>query len=234
MKTTCTDLAHERCQYRTRTGRQCTSHVVDPESSNCSRHAAAEPRDYEDFETTLTHSADHFLNAQGINYSLATLYRLLASGRISPRRASVLAYISNLLLRSLSAIDQDKHPEAGKDAAKLPRPGQSPVNPSGLPVRDKEAFAGMALPSGKTPLPKTGAEFAKQVFTSLKQQEHRLPNYVLKNPNYIAATADLPTPKPAPTPTSSNSAPPTSSPITLSPHRPSLTVLSDDSGVLGC
>jgi hypothetical protein len=53
----------------------------------------------------LTEKACRFQNAQGINYSLGALYTLLAQGRISPRRASVLAYISNLLLRTLPAID---------------------------------------------------------------------------------------------------------------------------------
>jgi hypothetical protein len=114
MKTASSDFAHERCQYRTRTGRQCTSRVLDPQSSHCSRHAAAEPRDFEDFSAPLTGTSCRFLNAQGINYSLASLYHLLASGRISPRRASVLAYISNLLLRSLNAIDKDPCPDAGK------------------------------------------------------------------------------------------------------------------------
>ena len=201
-------LEHERCQYRTRTGRQCTSHVLDPESSHCSRHAAAEPRDFEDFEATLTSSADHFLNAQGINYSLSTLYRLLASGPISPRRASVLAYISNLLLRSLTAIDQDMHPEAGKDPKKLPRPGQSPIIPSDLPVRDKDAFSGMALPPGKTPMPVTRKEFAQQVFAHLKQNESELPAHVLNNPIYKKHTADLPasnSPSPGPSPPSAAS-----------------------------
>jgi hypothetical protein len=36
------------------------------------------------------------------------LYRLLAANRISPRRASVLAYINSLLLRTLPAIDYDQ------------------------------------------------------------------------------------------------------------------------------
>jgi hypothetical protein len=39
---------------------------------------------------------------------------LCAQGRISPRRASRLAYISSLLLRSLTAIDNDPYPKAGR------------------------------------------------------------------------------------------------------------------------
>lgn len=114
----------ERCQYRTATGRQCCSSVVDPEGSFCARHAASEPGDSDDFSPHLTDRADSFQNAQGINRSLGALYTLCAQGRISPRRASTLAYISSLLLRSLTAIDNDLYPKAG-------RPG---FDPYGDPV----------------------------------------------------------------------------------------------------
>jgi hypothetical protein len=52
-----------------------------------------------------------FQTAQGINFSLGNLYKLLAAGYISPRRASVLAFINSLQLRTLPAIDADR--EAG-------------------------------------------------------------------------------------------------------------------------
>jgi hypothetical protein len=109
----------ERCQYRTATGRQCCSTVADPDGSFCARHAASESSESEDFSAALTERACRFQNAQGINHSLGALYTLAAQGRISPRRASVLAYISSLLLRSLHAIDTDLYPKAG-------RPGFSP------------------------------------------------------------------------------------------------------------
>ena len=117
----------ERCQYRTPTGRQCCSPVVDPDSSFCARHAASEPDDSEDFSVALTERACRFQNAQGINHSLGALYTLCAQGRISPRRASTLAYISSLLLRSLTAIDTDLYPKAGRpgfDAHGQPVPAQ--------------------------------------------------------------------------------------------------------------
>jgi hypothetical protein len=114
------DFTPERCQHRTSTGRQCRSVVVDPDSSFCTRHAASEPDDSEDLSLALTEKACRFQNAQGINHSLGALYTLCAQGRISPRRASTLAYISSLLLRSLTAIDNDLYPKAG-------RPGFSPT-----------------------------------------------------------------------------------------------------------
>ena len=114
LKSPSSDFTPERCQYRTATGRQCCSSVTDPDSSFCARHAASEPSDSEDFSAALTEKACRFQNAQGINHSLGALYTLCAQGRISPRRASTLAYISSLLLRSLTAIDTDLYPKAGR------------------------------------------------------------------------------------------------------------------------
>jgi hypothetical protein len=113
-KSPSSDFTPERCQYRTATGRQCCSLAIDADSSFCARHATSEPSDPEDFSAALTQKACCFQNAQGINHSLATLYALCAQGRISPRRASTLAYISSLLLRSLTAIDNDLYPKAGR------------------------------------------------------------------------------------------------------------------------
>ena len=113
-KSPSSDFTPERCQYRTATGRQCCSTVIGPDSSFCTRHAPSEHDDSEDFSIPLTERACRFQNAQGINHSLGALYTLCAQGRISPRRASTLAYISSLLLRSLTAIDTDLYPKAGR------------------------------------------------------------------------------------------------------------------------
>ena len=114
------DFTPERCQYRTVTGRQCCLPIVDPNSSFCARHASSQPSESENFLAPLTARACRFQNAAGVNYSLSALYALLAQGRISSRRASALAYISSLLLRTLPAIDTDLYPHAGK-------PGFSPT-----------------------------------------------------------------------------------------------------------
>jgi hypothetical protein len=138
-KSPCSDFTPERCQHRTPTGRQCRSLVVDPNSSFCPAHAASEPADSEDFTAALTEKACRFQNAHGINQSLGALYTLLAQGRISPRRASVLAYISNLLLRTLPAIDNDPYPYAG-------RPG---FNAKGERVSQNEVEATDDAPSSE-------------------------------------------------------------------------------------
>jgi hypothetical protein len=230
-----TTLTHERCQYRTATNRQCRHRVPDPESSFCSKHAASQLNDYEDLSHDLTRNACNFLNAQGINYSLASLYKLLASGRISPRRASTLAYISSLLLRSLTAIDNDRYPNAGKDAA--PKVPQSPQNPAPqeefiakltvngktvtLAPPPKHTRVKPPLPPGKTPLPPTGKEFARQIFASLKQNESQLPDYVRNNPIYKAATANLPASNSTtPTPATLNAATATPAPFNAASGSP--------------
>lgn len=110
----------QRCQYRTPTGRQCRSPRIDSaESSYCARHAISDATspvtDTTDLSAPLLRDSCRFLNAQGINTSLAQLYALLAAGRISPRRATALAYIGSLLLHSLTAIDNDSNPAAGRD-----------------------------------------------------------------------------------------------------------------------
>jgi hypothetical protein len=107
--------SHERCRHRTPAGRQCSAVVTDQRYPYCHRHVPLQPSDSEDLSGPLTEHACQFLNAQGINYSLSALYHLLASGKISPRRAGTLAYISSLLLHSLTAIDTDRHPNAGAE-----------------------------------------------------------------------------------------------------------------------
>jgi len=78
----------------------------------------------------LSHNFQYFQTAQGINFSLMNLYRLLAENRISPRRAAVLSYISSLLLHTLPQIDADK-------AAGI----TDPTKPAAItvPARDEDA-----------------------------------------------------------------------------------------------
>ncbi|HEY4818091.1 MAG TPA: hypothetical protein VIH67_11720 [Candidatus Acidoferrum sp.] len=104
-----------RCQHRTANGR-CRMPAVDSAANLCFDHArrALQARQNSDFAHYLTRDSAGFQTAQGINHSLADLYTLLAQGHISPRRASVLAYVASLLLRSLPAIDKDPVPEADR------------------------------------------------------------------------------------------------------------------------
>jgi hypothetical protein len=175
-KSPSSDFTPERCQHRTRSGRQCRSLVANANSSFCAAHATYELGDSEDFVVALTERSCRFQNAQGINHSLGGLYTLLAQGRISPRRASVLAYISSLLIRSLTAIDNDRFPKAG-------RPGYSPYGeriPTDVDSAEPEeqpeseapapsaATAEQRIPPGKDPLPATAQEFVDAVLSRRK------------------------------------------------------------------
>jgi|SRR5467141_436990 len=137
-----------RCQHRTAAGRQCRSLAGDPSSGLCPHHAATERA--VNFREVLTRDALDFQRPQGVNNSLGALYNLLAEGRISPRRASVLAHISSLLLRTLPAIDYDnEHYTYDDDETEEQAVAESAANPAPQPV-----------PPGKDPLPKTAEEFA--------------------------------------------------------------------------
>ena len=140
-----------RCQHRTAAGRQCRSLADDPSSGLCPHHAATARE--QDFREVLTREAFDFQRPQGVNNSLGALYNLLAEGRISPRRASVLAHISSLLLRTLPAIDYDnEHYTYDDDETEEQAVAESAANPAPQPV-----------PAGKEPLPKTAEEFAAAV-----------------------------------------------------------------------
>jgi hypothetical protein len=76
---------------------------------------------------TLTADLKEFRSAIPINDFLARLLLLLAEQKISPRRAAVLAYITNQLLRTLPAIDRELNPPSDKDESTeiiwdMPRP----------------------------------------------------------------------------------------------------------------
>jgi hypothetical protein len=152
-------ISSARCQHRTATGRQCSSLAGDRSSGLCPRHAVASHTSSPNFREALTRNAFDFQRAQGLNNSLGVLYGLLAEGHISPRRASVLAYISSLLLRTLPAIDYDNdhypdddaEPNSNADAEEQNSP-ESVASPAAQPV-----------PPGKEPLPKTAEEFANVV-----------------------------------------------------------------------
>jgi hypothetical protein len=101
-----------RCSYRTATGRQCRQLAANGHTGFCHHHRAAqEQKDAQDLSDALLVQSQGFQTAQGVNFALRNLYKLLAANYISPRRAAVLAYINSLQLRSLPAIDADH--EAG-------------------------------------------------------------------------------------------------------------------------
>src|SRR6266581_3191851 len=98
------------CQYRTASGRRCRMAISEPHSGLCSKHAAERQQDLDqaDLAAALIGDIEEFRSAADINHSLGELYKLQARNKITPRRAAVMAYTANLLLRTLPAIDAEE------------------------------------------------------------------------------------------------------------------------------
>jgi len=116
-----------RCQHRTRTGRRCRHIVSSATAGFCSKHIHSRPIRFEesDVSITLIGQLTELKSASDLNQVLSNLFRLLSQDRIAARRAAVLAYIGNLLLRTLRAIEhelnlQDDEPQ--QFIIDLPRP----------------------------------------------------------------------------------------------------------------
>jgi hypothetical protein len=118
-----------RCNYRFPNGMRCRL-IGFGSQPFCPKHTqvAAPPQpDPTEIASTLTANLDDFTSAAQINDFLSRLLVLLAQDKISTRRAAVLAYITNQLLRTLPAIDRELNP---KDAPAqfifdAPRPDRS-------------------------------------------------------------------------------------------------------------
>jgi hypothetical protein len=105
---------HLRCRHFTADGTRCRLPILDASSHLCFRHSAlivdasqSSQNDHEDLSADLLPQLSEFDSAVDINQFLARLLVLVTKGRISPRRASVLAYITNQLLHSHRAIDRE-------------------------------------------------------------------------------------------------------------------------------
>src|SRR5713226_6952952 len=121
------------CRHRTVSGRRCRLRVLNPESHLCFRHAQLrqKKRRAEDLACDLAGQLTEFTSAADINSFLSRLLLLQAHDRIAPRRAAVMAYTCNLLLRTLPAIGYENELQAGPprlEAGTIPRPGQRRPN----------------------------------------------------------------------------------------------------------
>ena len=118
-----------RCGHRFANGARCRLPVRDPDSLFCPRHAKLPQnhREPADLAASLTAGLSEFNSAVPINDFLSLLLLLLSQNRISPRRAAVLAYITNQLLRTLSAMEKEAENDDPKNIAPkiiwdIPRP----------------------------------------------------------------------------------------------------------------
>ena len=114
-----------RCSHRTSTGRQCRSQANDTHSGLCLLHSArATTRHaHPSVSSELLGPITEFQSASDVTDFLSRLLILQAQDRISPRRAAVMAYTCNLLLRAHRAMDLEAiAAQAAEDA-----PGQQVV-----------------------------------------------------------------------------------------------------------
>jgi hypothetical protein len=118
------------CKHHTRKGR-CRMLVADPGTGLCADHARRQHKrdNSASLAAELTEGLTEFKSAIPINDFLSRLLRFQAQERISPRRAAVMAYTCNLLLRTLPAIEHELHPEGEEekfivDFGDLPRPAR--------------------------------------------------------------------------------------------------------------
>jgi len=109
-----------RCQHLFPNGKRCRKFASGSHLGLCLNHLTASaaigagfhqpPDDSLDLSAELLPELSEFESAIDINKFLAKLLVLVTKGRISPRRASVLGYITNQLLHSHRAIALETNP----------------------------------------------------------------------------------------------------------------------------
>ena len=121
-----------RCVHFYPNGRRCRLSATNLNSHFCSAHARLPQNspDPADVACTLTANLDDFTSAAQINDFLSRLLLLLAQDKISTRRAAVLAYITNQLLRTLPAIAKEENAEPTSFIFDAPRPQRDLPDPT--------------------------------------------------------------------------------------------------------
>ena len=120
-------LPASRCTFTFANGKRCrfpASHA-----GFCTRHfrfgVPQPPNDATDLSSDLLPGdLSEFSSADEIRQFLGRLVALVTKGRISPRRAAVLAFITNQLLHSHRAIKKESDAEPTQIIFDLPRPKQ--------------------------------------------------------------------------------------------------------------
>jgi hypothetical protein len=102
-----------RCAHLFPSGRRCRRKPFDATSRFCPRHAKLpENLQPDDLTSELTANPGDLDTFDGLHSFLEDLLILLARNRITTRRAAVLAYITNQLIRTLTAAHKENGPES--------------------------------------------------------------------------------------------------------------------------
>jgi hypothetical protein len=103
-------LSRTSCNHRHPSGKRCRYPLME-NSLFCPRHSQPDfaPTQVQDIDLSPHFGSDplNFKSASEVNDFLCSLARLMIENRISARRASVLAYIASLELRTLPAIEHE-------------------------------------------------------------------------------------------------------------------------------
>ncbi len=138
-----------RCTYRFPNGRRCRLYATKVNPNFCPAHAplAANQHDAAEIASTLTANLDDFTSAAQINNFLSRLLLLLAQDKISTRRAAVLAYITNQLLRTLPAIAKEENAEPTQIIFDMPGPDRDRPTADQTPSQQSETLNREAIPA---------------------------------------------------------------------------------------
>lgn len=127
----------QRCRARRRDGKRCRLFAQDPATGLCARHAAyAETPPDELLDSTdlskqlLVFNQGGYCSFESINAILSNVVELLAKGRISSRRASVITFALSLLLRGVVVADREAASKGPQIIFDAPRPIRDPVPPA--------------------------------------------------------------------------------------------------------
>ncbi len=145
-----------RCLYRYPNGKRCRLPGLQAHFGFCLGHSKAcipgafpphSQSDSEDLSPELFPKLSEFDSAADIYQFLNRLLVLVTKGRVSPRRAAVLAYITNQLLHSHRAIARENEAQAEEPQQiiiDMPRPKRD------WPTPEPKIFTGIP---GVTPMP---------------------------------------------------------------------------------
>jgi hypothetical protein len=117
-----------RCNHRFPNGMRCRL-IGFGSQPFCPKHtqpAVARQPDPAEIASTLTAGLNDFTSAAQINDFLSRLLLLLAQDKISTRRAAVLAYITNQILRTLPAIAKEENAQPTGIIVDMPGPYDPP------------------------------------------------------------------------------------------------------------
>ena len=124
-----------RCLHRTPTGRRCRFPVAEAASSYCLRHAALhqENLDSLNLAPALLGELTEIVTAMDMQRVLGKLFILLAQNRITTKKAAVLTYIIQQLLRTLPEVEHELNSQSDPSAAPaiivdIPRPSYEQAN----------------------------------------------------------------------------------------------------------